>query len=195
MFDSMSVSVDGDKIELFDNKVIVDIGIIFVFILDEVCDVLYKKIDGVVYSEKYQGYFIFKFIKVDSFLEFSVVVGGREFVIQKEDFIFVEVDESNYYGGVQLCGFMLFDIFGDMFLKFIYVIWDQGNLCFGVVFKIEKEQKVFELFKDGDGVQKVICMFDKSFVKKLVCIVNFVFVCFFDCQLSCYYFGCWIDLL
>ncbi|KAK4646351.1 hypothetical protein QC761_209680 [Podospora bellae-mahoneyi] len=181
MFDSTSASVDGDKIELSDNKAIADTGTTLALISDEACDALYKKIDGAAYSEKYQGYLIPKSIKVDSLPDFSVAVGGKEFVIQKEDLIFAEADESNYYGGVQSRGSMPFDILGDTFLKSIYAIWDQGNSRFGAVPKIEKEQKAPEPSKDGDGAQKVICTLDKSPAKKSVCIANSAFVCPSDC--------------
>ncbi|KAK4199367.1 aspartic peptidase domain-containing protein [Triangularia verruculosa] len=165
LFDSASASIDGEKVELSGNKAIADTGTTLALISDQACDALYKKIDGAAYSEQYQGYLIPKSAKVDDLPELSVAVGEKEFVIQKEDLIFADADDSNYYGGVQSRGSMPFDILGDTFLKSIYAIWDQGNSRFGAVPKIEKTQKAPLPSKDGDGAQKVICLLDKTEVK------------------------------
>ncbi|KAK0671790.1 aspartic peptidase domain-containing protein [Cercophora samala] len=180
MFDSASASVDGDKIELSDNKAIADTGTTLALISDEACDALYKRIAGAAYSEKYQGYLIPKSVKVDDLPEFSVAVGEKEFVIQKEDLIFADADDTNFYGGVQSRGSMPFDILGDTFLKSIYAIWDQGNSRFGAVPKIEKTQKAPLPSSEGDGAEKVICTLDRSPAKS-VCTANSAFVCPSDC--------------
>ncbi|KAK0739966.1 aspartic peptidase domain-containing protein [Apiosordaria backusii] len=180
LFDSESASIDGNKVELSGNKAIADTGTTLALISDEACDALYKKIDGASYSEQYQGYLIPKTVKVDDLPDFSVAVGEKEFVIQKEDLIFADADDSNYYGGVQSRGSMPFDILGGTFLKSIYAIWDQGNSRFGAVPKIEKTQKTPLPSTEGDGAEKVICSLDKSEVKP-VCHVGVTNVCLSDC--------------
>lgn len=81
-------------------------------------------------------------VTVDQLPDFSVAVGDKEFTIQKEDLIFTVASEGYWYGGVQSRGDNTFDILGDVFLKSVYAIWDQGNTRFGVVPKIEKTQNL-----------------------------------------------------
>ncbi|KAK0636330.1 aspartyl proteinase [Bombardia bombarda] len=142
MFASGSATINDQKIDLSDNKAIADTGTTLALVSDKVCDALYEQIKGSSYSEEYQGYIIPKTITVDDLPVFSVAVGGKEFVIQKEDLIFAEADSDNWYGGVQSRGENPFDILGDTFLKSIYAIWDQGNNRFGAVPKLEQTQNV-----------------------------------------------------
>ncbi|KAK4162579.1 aspartic peptidase domain-containing protein [Cladorrhinum sp. PSN259] len=142
MFKSESATVNGNKITLSGNKAIADTGTTLALISDEACETLYKSIKGSSYSEKYQGYIIPKSTKVDELPEFSVAVGDKEFVIQKEDLILADADDDNWYGGVQSRGQNPFDILGDTFLKSIYAIFDQGNSRFGAVPKVEQTQDI-----------------------------------------------------
>ncbi|KAK1760581.1 aspartic peptidase domain-containing protein [Echria macrotheca] len=142
MFPSESATIAGRKITLSGNKAIADTGTTLALVSDEVCDALYKQIKGATYSDKDQGYLIPKSISADDLPEFSIAVGGTEFTIQKEDLLFAEADEQNWYGGVQSRGQNPFDILGDTFLKSIYAMWDQGHNRFGAVPKIEKTQNM-----------------------------------------------------
>jgi len=89
----------------------------------------------------------------------TVAVGGNQFMIQPEDLVFAPYDSNNWYGAIQSRGSLDFDILGDAFLKSIYAvswrinrafcksilmrqIWDEGNLRFGAVPKIEKVQNL-----------------------------------------------------
>ncbi|KAK4241008.1 aspartic peptidase domain-containing protein [Achaetomium macrosporum] len=142
MFPSESATINGKKMALSGNKAIADTGTTLALVSDEVCDALYAQIKGASYSEEYQGYIVPKSITVDDLPNFSVAVGGKEFVIQKEDLLFALADDNNWYGGVQSRGENPFDILGDTFLKSIYAIWDQGHSRFGAVPKIEKTQNI-----------------------------------------------------
>ncbi|KAK3996765.1 aspartic peptidase domain-containing protein [Cladorrhinum sp. PSN332] len=142
MFKSESATISGNKIALSGNKAIADTGTTLALISDEACEALYKSIKGATYSEKYQGYVIPKSTKVEELPDFSVAVGDKEFVIQKEDLIFADADNDNWYGGVQSRGRNPFDILGDTFLKSTYAVFDQGNSRFGAVPKIEKTQDI-----------------------------------------------------
>lgn len=81
-------------------------------------------------------------VTVDELPDFSVAVGDQEFTIQKEDLAFTVASEGYWYGGVQSRGDNPFDILGDVFLKSVYVIWDQGNTRLGLVPKIETTQNL-----------------------------------------------------
>ncbi|KAK0651545.1 aspartic peptidase domain-containing protein [Cercophora newfieldiana] len=142
MFPSESFTVNGQKIAASGNKAIADTGTTLALVSDSVCDALYKQIKGSFYSEEYQGYLIPNTITADDLPDFSVAVGSKEFVIQKEGLLFAPADSKNWYGGVQSRGQNPFDILGDTFLKSIYAIWDQGNNRFGAVPKIEQIQNI-----------------------------------------------------
>ena len=159
MFKSESASVNGVDIPREGNQAIADTGTTLLLISDDVCVALYRQIKGASYNEKYQGYTIPKTITLDELPEFKVAVGGKQFVIQKEDLLFAPADEEVWYGGVQSRGKNPFDILGDVFLKSIYAvsvimsllwipadgkvqIWDQGHNRFGAVPKIQKTQNI-----------------------------------------------------
>lgn len=142
MFKSESATVNGNKVVLSGNSAIADTGTTLALVSDKVCEALYKDIKGASYSKECQGWVIPKTTAVGELPDFSVAVGDKAFVIQKEDLILAEADSNNYYGGVQSRGEMSFDILGDTFLKSIYAIFDQGNSRFGAVPKIEKTQNI-----------------------------------------------------
>ena len=122
LFKSESASVNGDKVSVSGNKAIADTGTTLALVSDEVCKALYKQIKGSSYSWKDQGYLIPNDIKLEDLPDFSVAVGDKEFVIQKENLLFAPADDSHWYGGVQSRGSMPFDILGDVFLKSVYAV-------------------------------------------------------------------------
>ena len=122
MISSESATVNGKKITLSGNKAIADTGTTLALVSDDVCDALYKQIKGATYCETYQGYTIPKSITLDELPEFSIAIGDKEFVIQKEDLLFSSADDQFWYGGVQSRGQNPFDILGDTFLKSIYAV-------------------------------------------------------------------------
>jgi hypothetical protein len=124
MFPSESFTVNGQEVTASGNKAIADTGTTLALVSDSVCDVLYKQIKGSFYSEEYQGYLIPDTISGEGLPDFSIAVGDKEFVIQKEDLLFAPADSKNWYGGVQSRGQNPFDILGDTFLKSIYAVSD-----------------------------------------------------------------------
>ena len=122
MFNSASATIGGQKIALSGNTAIADTGTTLALVSDEVCDALYKQIEGATYNEQYQGYLIPTTVKAEDLPDFSVAVGDKEFVIQKEDLVFAPADDKYWYGGVQSRGENPFDILGDTFLKSVYAV-------------------------------------------------------------------------
>ncbi|KAJ8130312.1 hypothetical protein O1611_g3316 [Lasiodiplodia mahajangana] len=119
---------------------------------DDVVDALYAQIPGATYDWANQGYIFPITVTVDDLPDFEVAVGDRSYLIQKEDLAFAPTDDGkNWYGGVQSRGFLPFDILGDTFLKSVYAIWDQGNLRFGLVPKLEKTQNLTPPTGTGTG--------------------------------------------
>ncbi|KAK7932354.1 acid protease [Apiospora marii] len=141
-FPSASFSINGQSTEQSGNLAIADTGTTLALMSDAACKALYDQIPGATYDEQNQGYVFPLSTSADDLPEFSIDIGGKSFVIQKEDLAFAPADDQNWYGGVQSRGDMTFDILGDVFLKSVYAIWDQGNKRFGVVPKIEKTQNL-----------------------------------------------------
>jgi hypothetical protein len=121
-FPSASATINGQTITLSGNTAIADTGTTLALVSDQVCDALYKAIKGASYSSEYQGYIIPNSVTAEDLPDFSVAVGDKEFVIQKEDLLFAPADANNWYGGVQSRGDMTFDILGDTFLKSVYAV-------------------------------------------------------------------------
>lgn len=142
MFPSTTATIAGKQITQSSNTAIADTGTTLALVSDEVCDALYAAIPGAKYDEQQQGYTFPNTVTLDQLPDFSVAVGDKEFVIQKEDLAFAAADENTWYGGVQSRGQNPFDILGDTFLKSVYAIWDQGNTRWGAVPKIEANQSL-----------------------------------------------------
>lgn len=142
MFDSTTTEIAGKKITQSGNKAIADTGTTLALVSDEVVEALYKQIPGSKYDEQQQGYLFPTSVTVDQLPTLSVAVGDNQFTIQPEDLAFTVASEGYWYGGVQSRGDNPFDILGDVFLKSVYVIWDQGNTRLGLVPKIEKTQNL-----------------------------------------------------
>ncbi|RFU80046.1 eukaryotic aspartyl protease [Trichoderma arundinaceum] len=142
MFPSTSTSINGKAISQSGNTAIADTGTTLALVSDEVCDALYKAIPGATYDDSQQGYVFPMSTDVSSLPEFKVSVGDAQFVIQPEDLAFAPADDNNWYGGVQSRGSNPFDILGDVFLKSVYAIFDQGNQRFGAVPKIQATQNL-----------------------------------------------------
>nr|WBO26482.1 aspartic peptidase A1 [Trichoderma longibrachiatum] len=142
MFPSTKTTINGKDISQDGNTAIADTGTTLALVSDEVCDALYKAIPGAKYDENQQGYVFPMNTDASSLPEFKVSVGNTQFVIQPEDLAFAPADDSNWYGGVQSRGSNPFDILGDVFLKSVYAIFDQGNQRFGAVPKIQAKQNL-----------------------------------------------------
>ncbi|KAF2969597.1 hypothetical protein GQX73_g3988 [Xylaria multiplex] len=154
-FSSESVSINGESIPLPSNMAIADTGTTLSLMSDDVVDALYAQIPGATYDWSNQGWIFPITITVDDLPEFKVAIGDKEFLIQKEDLAFAPTDDGeSWYGGVQSRGSLPFNIYGDSFLKSIYVIWDQGNTRFGVVPKLEETQNLTPPTATGNGEAK-----------------------------------------
>lgn len=119
---SESYSINGKKTTQSGNTAIMDTGTTLALMSDDVVDALYAKIPGATYDESNQGYIIPSTVTLEELPEFKIDIGGKDFVIQKEDLIFAPVEGGSWYGGVQSRGDMTFDILGDVVLKSIYAV-------------------------------------------------------------------------
>ncbi|KAH8670926.1 aspartic peptidase domain-containing protein [Xylariales sp. PMI_506] len=140
MFPSQSFSVNGTSTTQSGNTAIADTGTTLALVSDAACKALYAQIKGAKYDNNQQGWVFPDTVQASDLPEFKVDVGGLEFVIQAEDLAFASTGDGYWYGGVQSRGDNPFDILGDIFLKSVYAIFDQGNQRFGAVPKLQSTQ-------------------------------------------------------
>ncbi|KAK6512999.1 hypothetical protein TWF506_009161 [Arthrobotrys conoides] len=142
-FSSTSVTVNGKITKRAKTNIsIADTGTTLALLDDASCYAIYKQIPGAKYSSSYQG-FIFPASVTEAQLPIvSIDVGGKSFVIQKEDLGFADAGNGYIYGGIQSRGDLPLDILGDTFLKAHYVIFDVGNKRLGIVPRPEQKQNL-----------------------------------------------------
>lgn len=122
MFDSTSAVVAGKTIQRSGNTAIADTGTTLALIDDATCQAIYNAIPGGKYDSAQQGY-VFPSNTTEAQLPVvSFAVGGKQFVVQKEDLGFADAGNGMTYGGIQSRGTMTFDILGDTFLKSVYAV-------------------------------------------------------------------------
>ncbi|WOO80356.1 Endothiapepsin [Vanrija pseudolonga] len=139
-FPSTSAYVGGTLVSLSGNTAIADTGTTLAYLSDDVVDAFYAQVPGASYSSQDGGY-IFPFDSANQLPSLTVAVGNKQFAIQPEDLVFgYNHDSTQYFGGIQSRGTNPSDILGDVFLKSVYVVFDQGNTRIGVVPKIEATQ-------------------------------------------------------
>jgi hypothetical protein len=124
MFDSASATVNGQTISRAGNKAIADTGTTLALVDDNTCQSIYDAIPGATYDRQSQGYIYPTSTTVDQLPAVSFAVGGKQFIVQKEDLGFAEAKPGYLYGGIQSRGDMDLDILGDTFLKGIYAVGD-----------------------------------------------------------------------
>jgi len=117
-----------------------DTGTTLALVSDTTCQAIYNAIPGATYDQASQGYIFPDNLTPDQLPVVTIAIGGKQFVVQKEDLGFAEVKQGFVYGGIQSRGSMPFDILGDTMLKSIYAIFDQGNMRFGAVPRIQPTQ-------------------------------------------------------
>ncbi|TAQ83373.1 hypothetical protein B7494_g8310 [Chlorociboria aeruginascens] len=142
MFDSTTTEVNGTPITQSGNTAIADTGTTLALVSDDVCEAIYNAIPGSSYDETQQGWVFPNNLTADQLPVVTFAVGGKQFPVQKEDLGFADAGNNTVYGGIQSRGSMTFDILGDVFLKSIYAVFDQGNTRFGAVSRSEPTQNV-----------------------------------------------------
>ncbi|CAK7204542.1 hypothetical protein SEUCBS139899_007300 [Sporothrix eucalyptigena] len=141
-FPSTSITIGGQKTAFSGNTAIADTGTTLCLMSDNACKLLYSAIPGAKYDESAQGWVIPTHVTPDQIPEIKLAVGDNDFVLQAEDLVYGDADNGFWYGGVQSRGSLTMDIFGDVFLKSIYAIFDAGNVRFGAIPKIEANQNL-----------------------------------------------------
>lgn len=141
-FNSTSASINGKSISLSGNTAIADTGTTLCLVSDVVVEAVYAAIPGSKYDSDQQGYVFPLSTTADKLPVVQLDIGGRLFTINKEDLGFADAGNGLVYGGIQSRGQQDFDIFGDVLLKSIYAVFDQGNTRFGAVQRTEAIQNL-----------------------------------------------------
>ncbi|KAK4546892.1 hypothetical protein LTR36_001624 [Oleoguttula mirabilis] len=134
MFDSTTASINGKSVDRpSGNTSIADTGTTLCLIDDATCKAIYAAIPGSSMSTQQQGYVFPTSTALDKLPVVELAVGDTLFQINKENFAFQDLGDGTSYGGIQSRGDQNFDIYGDVFLRSVYAIFDQGNTQFGCV--------------------------------------------------------------
>jgi len=130
MFPSTTAVVNGKTIDLPGNKAIADTGTTLALVSDEVVKAVYDAIPG-SRLDRTQGGFVYPADATVPDLE--IAVGENKFKINASDFSLGPAGNGMLFGGIQSKGSVSdVDILGDIFLKSVYVVFDQGNTRIGM---------------------------------------------------------------
>lgn len=141
-FASASFSVNGTTTARSGNTAIADTGTTLALVDDATCKAIYAAIPGSKIDTTQQGYVFPSDTTADQLPTVGFAVGDKIFTLNKEDLAFADAGNGMVYGGIQSRGDQDFDILGDVFLKSIYAVFDQGNTQFGAVQRTEPTQNL-----------------------------------------------------
>ncbi|QRV95881.1 aspartyl protease [Ceratobasidium sp. AG-Ba] len=109
----------------WNNTAIIDTGTTLILLDDDTVERLYSKVPGSRLDEDYGGYIFPTDAKLPAI---AFCVGHWLFTVPSEELIFSGAGNGMSYGAVQSKGQNPQDILGDVFLKHVYVVFDQGEL-------------------------------------------------------------------
>ncbi|CDO77214.1 hypothetical protein BN946_scf184747.g27 [Trametes cinnabarina] len=126
---STSWTLNGQTKERSGNTTILDTGTTLVLVDDEIVDAIYGSIDGAVYDDQQGGY---KYPSNATIPDVSFAVGDALYKVNPKDFAFGDAGDGFTFGGIQSRGDLGFDILGDVFLKCVYIVFNQGEKTVGL---------------------------------------------------------------
>jgi hypothetical protein len=132
-FQSTSAKIGSKTLNRSNNTAIADTGTTLALVDDALCEAVYAAIPGSSQNTQQQGWVFPTSTDLSSIPSIQVAVGENLFTINPEELPFQDLGDGTYYGGIQSRGSLTFDILGDVFLRSVYAIFDQGNKRFGCV--------------------------------------------------------------
>ncbi|KZT06492.1 acid protease [Laetiporus sulphureus 93-53] len=112
-----------------DNSAILDTGTTLCLVHDDVVERIYHSIDGAQYSNHRGGWIYPNHARLP---EIYFAIGHTMYRLNEVDFGYSDAGQGYTFGGIQSRGDLRYDIFGDVFLKSLYIVFDQGNKRVGV---------------------------------------------------------------
>jgi hypothetical protein len=103
---------------------IADTGTTLMLLPDNVVNAYYAKVPSAQYSDSQGGYI---FPCSATLPSFSAVIGGRKFTVPGSYINYAQVTSSQCYGGLQSSSGAGISIFGDIFLKAMFVVFSMEN--------------------------------------------------------------------
>ncbi|KAI0941195.1 hypothetical protein AcV7_002831 [Taiwanofungus camphoratus] len=121
--------LNGHQHSRHGNTAILDTGTSLCLVHDDVVEAIYGAIHGASYHYKHGGWVYPAGAHVP---DVAFAVGNHLYNIHPKDFAFGDADNGYKLGGIQSRGDLDYDIFGDVFLKSVYVVFDQRDHKVGV---------------------------------------------------------------
>lgn len=128
-FPSEKAIIGDQTVELKSNSAIADTGTTLALVSDDVVTALYKAIPGAKLDNNQGGYVYPVGAKVP---DIQLAVGDKMYTIYGKDLAYGAPEKGMVFGGIQSRGSNPFDILGDIFLKCVYVVFDQKNVQIGM---------------------------------------------------------------
>jgi aspergillopepsin I len=105
---------------------IADTGTTLLYLPSNVVSAYYAKVNGAK-NDNSQGGYVYPCS--GTLPDFSVKIGGTTFIVPGTDINYAPVDNTNTtcFGGIQANTGIGFNIFGDIFLKSVFVVFDESQ--------------------------------------------------------------------
>ncbi|THH01187.1 hypothetical protein EW026_g1498 [Hermanssonia centrifuga] len=126
---SRSFAIGSRTFSRHGNTAILDTGTSLCLVDDDTVRTIYDSIDGAIYDDRHGGW---KYPSDARIPNVAFAVGDKYYTIHPDDFGFGSAGHGYTLGGIQSRGDMNFDIFGDVFLKSVYVVFNQGDKTVGL---------------------------------------------------------------
>ena len=130
---STTAHVNGKQVKRHNNTAIMDTGTTLCLVDDTLVKAVYAAIPGAKYDSSQQGWTFPTNTATADLPVVTVAIGNHQYTIGKETLGFADAGNGMTYGGIQSRGDMTFDIYGDVVLRSLYAVFDQGNQRFGAV--------------------------------------------------------------
>lgn len=141
---SGTFSINNQPVErgITGNSAVIDSNTPLMLVSDDVCKAIYEKIPGARFDEEAMGYVFPSSVSEEDLPTVAFEIEGKLYPIAKEDLGFSVLADDSIYGGIQSRGNLPMDIFGDIFLKSVYAIFDLTHNRVGVVSRPELKPDV-----------------------------------------------------
>jgi len=126
---SASYSLNGKTIERSGNTAILDTGTTLALVDDTILSQIYGAIEGATFDQSQGGW---KYPENATVPTVEFAVGDTLYTVNAQDFAFGPADSGFTFGGIQSRGTLTFDILGDVFLKSVYVVFNQSEQTVGL---------------------------------------------------------------
>jgi len=103
---------------------IADTGTTLLYLPSNVVTAYYNRVASASYNSAQGGYV---YSCAATLPDFSLVIGGRTFVVPGADVAYSPIGGSQCFGGIQANTGIGFNILGDIFLKSAFVVFDQSQ--------------------------------------------------------------------